>query len=134
MPKITRKRVSVFASPAFRFGGALAGVSGLFVLGSIFLGMSDKGAIDVTGKITGTDQSGFASPVNPNNNMAGVNGGLRPASAEGGGQVPETPAPTVEAPTETATSTATTTDEVASSTEETVINSGLTPAEETAVE
>lgn len=78
MPRITRKKVSLLESPAVRFGGAVVGISGILALGAIFFGMSDKGTIDVSGKISSADQSGFVKPVNTLNNSASINGGLKP--------------------------------------------------------
>lgn len=102
MPKITRTRVSVFESSLVRFGAITLGVAGVFVLGAIFLGLSDKGAIDVNQKIVSTDQSASANRVNPNlnGNTNEVNGGLRPLSADPNAQpAPEpvvVPEPVVE--------------------------------------
>lgn len=132
MPKVTRKRVSVFESSAFRWGGALVGVSGLIVLASIFFGMSDKGAIDVSGKINSTDQTGFASQVNPmNNGAASVNGGLRPAAGDVNAAPPAEPEPVVEPSPENAAASSTESEvsgEAPTTTPDTSeVNSGLTP-------
>ena len=66
MPKVTRSRVSIFESPVVRFFGILVVVAAILVAGSIFLGLKDKGAIDVNGKIASTNQDGFANKVNQN--------------------------------------------------------------------
>ena len=110
MPKVTRKQVSVFDSSAIRFIAIVFGVSGVLIGGALFFGFSDKGAIDVTGKINSTDQSGFSNRVNANSNNASVNGGLQPAALDPNAPPAPLPAPVVEiATTTTATSTATTT-------------------------
>ena len=82
MPRIARTRVSPLQSSSIRFIGATVGVGGLIILGALFLGFSDKGAIDVSGKITSTDQSGFANKVNAPNGSADANGGLRTVSED----------------------------------------------------
>lgn len=117
MPKIARKQVSIFESSVIRFGAITLGVAGVFVLGAIFLGLSDKGAIDVNQKIVSTDQSASTNRVNPNlnGNTGEVNGGLRPLSADPNAQpAPEpvvTPEPVVESASTTASSTEVVTEE-----------------------
>lgn len=116
MPKITRSRISVFESPLVRFVGIVLVLATAIVGGSVFLGISDKGAIDVNDKIAGTNQDSFANRVNQNSNINDVNGGLKPASLSPDAQ--NAPEPVVPPPIVEGTSTqATTTDSSASTTE-----------------
>lgn len=82
MPRIARPRVSFLDSSMVRFIGATVGVAGLFSLGALFLGFSDTGAIDVNGRINSTDQTNFATKVNPAVATNEANGGLRPAGED----------------------------------------------------
>jgi hypothetical protein len=107
MPRIADRRVSIFQSSALRFAGVVIGVSGIIILGALFLGFSDTGMIDVNGKINATDQTNMINKVNLTNATNEPNGGLRPASLdEGAPLAPEAPVPEALPPEATATTTA----------------------------
>lgn len=120
MPKVTRKEISIFESPVLRFIGILVVLGAIVMGGSIFLGMKDKGAIDVNGKIASTNQDGFANKVNQNSNTNDVNGGLKPASLSPGAPKAPESAPVPEpSPAVAATSTATTSLQTSTTTQKT---------------
>jgi len=120
MPKVTRTQTSFFGSPTVRFVAALFVITAAGFGMAVFLGYSDKGAIDINKKIAGTNQDGFATHVNQLSGNSTVNGGLHPT---GDAPTPPPPAPAPE-PTPAATTTATTT--AASSTP--LHPAGATPA------
>ena len=78
-------------------------MTALSIGGAIYLGYSDKGAIDINKKIAATNQDGFATHVNQLSGNSTVNGGLHPT-----GDAPTPPPPAPE-PTPEATTTASTT-------------------------
>ena len=104
MPKVTRTQTSFLSSPTVRFVSALL-VFALLSFGvAVYLGYSDKGAIDINKKIAGTNQDGFANKVNQLSGNTAVNGGLKPSTEQ---IAPPVPPPAVPEPTPVATSTAT---------------------------
>lgn len=72
----------------------------------MYLGYSDKGAIDINKKIAGTNQDGFANKVNQLSGNSTVNGGLHPT---GDAPTPPQTPPPVPEPAPATTTTATTT-------------------------
>ena len=109
MPKITRSQVSLIGSPIVRFIGTVIIVSVLLTVGALYLGFTDKGAINVNAKIRAIDPSTLANPVNANTNGTAVNGGLRPASAADMANVAKPPEPVPTPQPSPASSTASTT-------------------------
>jgi|GEM_PF-5618385 len=106
MPKVTRTTTSFFGSPTTRFIIALFVIIAVGFGMAVFLGYSDKGAIDINKKIAGTNQDGFANKVNQLSGNSTVNGGLHPT-----GNVPTSlpSAPALEQTPTVATTTASST-------------------------
>lgn len=107
MPKVTQTQTSIISSPTFRFIAGLFVVVALSLGIAVYLGYSDKGAIDINKKIAGTNQDGFANKVNQLSGNNTVNGGLHP-TGDAATPAVQTPPPAPE-PTPATTTTATST-------------------------
>ncbi len=115
-----------------RFVGATIGIAGILSLGALFIGFSDTGVIDVNGRISSTDQSGFATKVNTTNPSDAPNGGLRPVSDDPDAPAaPEAPqaAPVPEVSGASTTDATTTPESSEAENGEPIPSEGATPAE-----
>lgn len=85
------------------------GVLGILIVAgiSVYLALSDRGAIDVNQAIISTNQEGFAQQVLPNTQAQRPNGGLSPV---GGQETPQPPPPPAPEPQATSTDAASTTE------------------------
>ena len=101
MPRVVRKKQSVFSTQSLLWWGSIVVVLLVGFGSSYFLGKSDSGVIDINGKINSIDQTQVAIPVNTNTTATQPNGGLRPQSADPNRQ----PAPTAPEPVPETSST-----------------------------